>query len=594
LPGKKYYFWRNLPAQKFRWAKIVVILFFTVFACQPFQLQVIKGGYYRKKAERNRIQYFNIPAPRGRIFDTNGTELAGNQPRYSLYAALQGISIDEKNSIATKISALIGYPKQNITNRLNSRDLLPFQVVKLVSHLSSDSIAKIEENIHHFPNVFIQKEPRRKYPYGTNGAHLLGYIGEINKQNLINLKKYGYRLKDKIGKSGVEKVYDMLLRGTDGFQEVEVGVSGKHRRIVRTQQPQIGNDLLVTLDINLQEAAKKAMGDRNGAVVAMNPSTGEILVWLSQPGFNPEDFTLPLTRDKAREIFQDPAHPLFNRVIQGQYAPGSIFKLVTAIAALEQDAGNIDREYTCNGYIKIGYDNRVFRCWKDSRHGSLTLPDAIANSCNVYFYQLGMHVMSENIYNTAKKMNLGETSQTIFDGEESGTIPDNKWKKTYFGIGWYPGDTANMSVGQGYVLVNPLQLLKTISTIATEGKMYAPYILKMVVSPESKVIDKMLPRLEKQVDISVDIFKNIKDGMKRVTEYGTAQFLRLPLEVASKTGTAQSPTGIDNGWYACFAPIDKPEIAIIVLVEGGGYGSVSAMPVAREILKAKFLNEKRN
>jgi penicillin-binding protein 2 len=592
LPGKKYYFWRNLPVRKFRVLKIWIILFLSIFFFRLFHIQILKGNYYWKKAEENRIQYFYIPAPRGRIFDRNGTELAGNQPGYSLYVALRGLNNALKDKIAIKISEIINFPKEKVLERFKSKDILPFEVIRLMSHLSRDEIAKIEENMHHLPQTSIQIEPLRKYPLGTNGAHLLGYIGEINKLELSKLKKYGYKLKDKIGKSGIEKVYDRQLRGYEGYQEIEVEVSGNHCGIVKSCNPKIGNDLLLTIDWKLQQAAKKAMGDRAGAVVAMNPKSGEILVWLSQPGFNPQHFTLPLTQDRAKEIFQNPEHPLFDRIIKGQYAPGSIFKLITAMTALESDDENINREYVCNRSITVGYDRKVFRCWKNKKHGKLSLIEAIANSCNVYFYQLGMDMGVENMYKTAKKMGFGEISQNIFEGESKGLIPNSKWKKTQFNRGWYPGDNANMSVGQGYVLVSPMQLLKMISTIATNGEMYVPHFVKMIVSPERKIIKKNKPRIEKHADISEFTFEKIKEGMRGVTEYGTAQFLNIPLEVAGKTGTAEAPGGKDNAWFACFAPIDDPQIAIVVLVENGGYGSVAAMPVAREILKEKFLKEK--
>ncbi len=560
------------------------------FWMRLFQLQVIKGDYYWKSAERNRIQYYHIPAPRGRIFDRNGTKLVGNQPRYSLYVALHGLSNEEKDNISAKICELTGYHKNDILKKFKTKDILPFKVIKLISHLDQDKIAKIEENSHNLQQTSIQVEPRRKYPFGKNGSHMLGYIGKINKKNFNKMKKYGYKLKDKIGKCGIERVYDKLLRGRDGLQEVEVGVTGSHKRIINTQLPAIGNDLLLTIDWDLQKIAKDTLGDRAGAVIAMDPSTGEILVWLSQPGINPEDFTIPLSEDKAREIFHDPKHPLFDRVIQGQYAPGSLFKLITSLAALEDNVLNIEKEFTCNASIMIGYDRRVFRCWKNKKHGKIKLQDAIANSCNVYFYQLGMYVGMDKIYKVAKKMNLGEYSQDIFDKEKKGLIPNNKWKRQHIGAGWYPGDTANMSVGQGYVLVNPMQLLKMISAIAMEGKMYSPYILKMVIDSNRNIIEKNIPRLEKDINISSDIFRYIKEGMRRVTEYGTAQFLNLPLEIASKSGTAENPSGDDHAWFACFAPINKPRIAIVVLVENGGYGSVAAMPVAREILREKFLN----
>jgi penicillin-binding protein 2 len=295
-----------------------------------------------------------------------------------------------------------------------------------------------------------------------------------------------------------------------------------------------------------------------------------------------------LSTDKLRKIFTDPGHPLFDRVIQGQYAPGSLFKLVTAMAALESKEFDINKEYTCNGYITIGYDRRIYRCWKDKKHGKLNMLDAIAHSCNVYFYQLGMDLGYAPIRNAGRSMGIGAVSQDIFEGEKSGLLPDEQWKKKRFGIGWYPGDSANMSVGQGYVLVNPFQVLRVISAIAAEGRVYTPHLLKMVISPDGKVVTKNTPHLERELIVSNSTLKTLKDAMTKVTEYGTAQYLNVPFEAAAKTGTAENPHGDDHAWFACFAPVDSPQIAVVVLVENGGYGSTAAMPVAREILKEFF------
>lgn len=592
MPGKKYYFWRTGPNRPFNWARIILISSFFIFASRLVYLQIIKGNYYWLKAEKNRIQYFHLPAPRGRIFDRNGIILAGNQPNFSLFISPQGLSTGEKNKIITKIHKITGRSKEKILKRFNTINYRPFGIINLVPYLSKDEIIAIEENSHYLPGVSIQVEPRRKYSFGENGSHFLGYLGEINSFELGKFKKYGYKLKDMIGKSGLEKVYDRKLRGNDGFQEIEIEVKGTHRKLLQTYNPRIGNDLLLTIDLNLQKVAYRAMTDKYGTVLVMNPNTGEILVWLSKPGFNPEDFTLPLTSDEAKLIFDNPHHPLFNRIIQGQYAPGSIFKLITAITALESKLSARSKEYICNGYIRIGYDNKIYRCWKDKKHGKLGLLDAIANSCNVYFYQLGRDVGAEDIYKTALKMGLGSSSQRIFKGENLGLIPSPEWKKNKFGVGWYPGDTANTSVGQGYVLVNPMQILKLVSAVAASGKVYAPYLVRMIISSSGKVIEKYSPKQERNIDISPATFEIIKEAMMKVTEYGTAQFLNLPFDVASKTSTAETPSGEDHAWFICFAPVDVPEIAIVVLVENGGYGSVAAMPVAREILKARFLNKK--
>ncbi|MDA3792846.1 MAG: penicillin-binding protein 2 [Elusimicrobia bacterium] len=590
------YYSIGTPSKKgYSWPRLLLAVLFTVIAGRLLYLQIIKGNYYWQRAERNRIQNFFIKAPRGRIFSRKGTNLVGNQPIYSLLLATEGLDSKIKKQLAGKISKLTGRSLKEINRGFDLKEKQPFGVVEIISNLSTEEIMKIEESSHYLPNVFIQVNSRRKYPYGDNGAHLFGYIGEVSREELSARRSGGFKLKDKIGKTGIEKSYDDYLRGSDGFKKIEVGVKGEHRKLITSRPPKIGNDIILTIDWDLQEAAYRALGDRAGAVVAMEPDTGEILVWLSKPGFNPEDFTLPFSKARAEKIFHDPKHPLYDRNIQGEYAPGSLFKVVTALSALESGKADPNTEYTCRGSIRIGYDRKLYRCWKNTKHGRLDLKDAIANSCNVYFYQLGMETGVDIIRDMALRMGFSKKSQEIFDYENTGLIPSASWKKKKFNRIWYPGDSANMSVGQGYVLVNPMQLLKAFSAVAASGKVLKPRLVKMILSPEGEVIEKREPIVEKTLDIDKKNLAFLKKAMRSVTEYGTAQYLNLNMDVASKTGTAENPHGEDHAWYAGFAPVENPRIAVVVLVENGGYGSVASMPVAREIYKAKFkekLNEK--
>ncbi len=555
-----------------------------------FQLQILQGSYYYNIAESNRTQYFHIPAPRGRIFDRHGTKLTGNQPQYTLFVSIMNITEQEKKEIAQGLGNITDFKPEYITGRFSKGERLPFGNIRLLANLTREEVKIIEENIHNFPRLSVQIEPRREYPYGPNGSHLLGHIGEINKDELTNLRKYGYRMGDKVGKIGLEEKYDRSLRGEAGFQKLEVGVKGEHKEILKNVEPRIGNDIVLSIDWDLQQAAWEAMKDKDGAVVAMDPKTGELLVWISKPGFNPEDFSLPLAADKAREIFMDPTSPLFNRIIQGQYEPGSIFKLVTAIAALDKGKATPETEFTCRGSIEVGYDRRVFRCWQEREHGEIQLAEAIARSCNVYFYQLGLNTGIEDIGQTALQLGFSQPSQNIFTREATGNIPSPRWKQNRFSQSWYPGDTVNTSVGQGYVLVNTMQVLKLTSLIATKGEFTEPHISKMEISPGGKVIRQISPPETGKVDMNPDIFDIVNRAMTEVTEYGTASFLNMPFPVGAKTGTAQNPGGDDHAWFTCFAPAEDPQIAITVFIERGGYGAVGAMPVARQILNEKFLN----
>ena len=587
MPGKNYYFWRDAKKRDAGWLKPVLYIIFALLLLRVAHLQLLKGSDYFRMTEANRLQYFRVPAPRGRVYDRNGEKLAGGYPSYSLFISPEGLEAHEKKDIAEKVEKFTGRSADRILARFHSSERQPFGVVVLATHLSKEEILKIEENFHHIPRAFIHSDPSRYYPYGEDFSHLIGYTGQISNEELSRLRRHGYRMRDRIGKAGIERVYDRVVRGLDGYQEVEVGVTGHHRKILNVIEPQPGNDLLLTIDRDLQLAAARALGDRAGSVVAMNPKTGEILIWLSKPGYDPDAFTAPLTRRQVEEIFQNPLHPLFNRPIQGQYPPGSLFKLVTAAAALEEGVGPGTR-YNCQGHIVVGQDKRVFRCWRDSRHGNIDMAEALSDSCNIYFYYLGMDVGSRVMRSMAEKMGFASRSQGIFPGERTGVIPDPDWKRSNVGGGWNPGDSANMSVGQGFVLATPMQLLKMTSMIAADGTRMKPYAVRMVVDRNGNLKQQFLPEQERPLNVSEQTLGVLKNGMEMAVTDGTASFFNVPVSAAAKTGTAQNPFGEDHAWFAAYAPAEDPEIAIVVMVEHGGYGSVAAMPVARAVFREKF------
>ncbi len=587
MPGKSYYFWKDSFRREALWFRPLIAVLFGIFFLRLAQLQLVRGAEYHRLAESNRLQRFSIPAPRGRIFDRNGEKLAGTRPSYSLYISPEGLESGQIREIADKIEELTGRKAEKILSRFYSPRRLPFGVAVLASHLTLDEILILEENFHYLPRVFIDVDPVRDYPYADVFSHITGYTGQISPEELERLRKFGYRHRDRIGKSGAEMVFDSLLRGRDGYREVEVGASGRHRREMRTVEPVPGDDILLSIDRDLQLAAAEAMEGKTGTVLAMDPSTGEILLWISSPGFDPGTFTVPRSSLEYLELFEDPRHPLFNRPIQGQYPPGSVFKLVTAAAALETGVPS-SREYKCEGEITVGHDRRVFRCWRDSRHGKIDIKEALADSCNVYFYLLGLELGPGIINTAAREMGFGKRGQDIFPGEKTGILPDPGWKRAHIGGGWNPGDSVNMSVGQGFILSTPFQVLRMTSMIASGGIFMRPSMLKLVVNPDGKLSESHTPTIEGSSGISPGTLDVLRRGMEMSVESGTARFLYSPVSAGAKTGTAQNPLGDDHAWFATYAPADKPEIAIVVMVEHGGYGAVAALPVARRILMEKF------
>ncbi len=588
MPGKKYYFWRKRGRRKYDGIRIFIVVIFSIFFLRLVELQLLKGDYYWKLAEQNRVRYFRISAPRGRIFDRNGIELAGTTPAYSVVVSPEHLSRREKENISNIIGKITGHSEKEIMTRLYSERREPFGVISIASYLTKEEIIQIMENLHYIPQVFIQTNPVRKYNYGNKTSHLLGYTGAMAREEYIRLRQLGYTIRDRIGKTGIEKAYDSLLRGIDGFQEIETGPAGEHREVLSTKDPERGNDLLLTIDWNLQNTAAEVMGSRAGSVVAMDPNTGEILVWLSKPGYDPDLFLKPKTTEEVREIFEDERLPFFNRILQGQYPPGSLMKPAVAAAAVEYAGLTEETRYDCKGFIEVGRDERIFRCWEEREHGEINMLDAVAESCNVYFYRLGLDIGGRKIKEAAELLGLGRRSQNIFMNERMGVVPDPEWKRANIGSGWFHGDTVNLSVGQGYIGVNPMQVLRMYAAIASRGKVFEPHLVKIAVSPEGEIMHRREPNLEGQIGFSDYTFAILGESMRRAVEFGTARFLNLPLEVAAKTGTAQTSAGEDHAWFACYAPFNDPEIVIVVMVEHAGYGAVEALPVARAILQQAF------
>ncbi len=591
MPGKKYYFWRHYAGKKLLWPVIVLSVFSLIIFLRLVQLQLVQGSYYLNRADRNRIHYSYIRAPRGEILDRRGEVLAGNRPNYSLYVSLEGLTDAHKKEIARILQELTARSVEDTMQRFASIERGREGSAVLFRHLSRDEIITIEENHHRLPRVFIQTNPIRKYPQGESISHFTGYIGEINPSELQRMMRYGYRMGDIIGKTGIEKEFEHYLMGRRGYRKIEVGVIGRHRKILEEVEPQIGSHIVTTIDARLQRTAAEAMGENHGAVIAMDPGTGEILVWLSSPGFNPEEFTVALEPARARDLFADPMNPLFDRVIKGQFSPGSVFKSVVAMAALESDPASSEIEYNCTGSIEIGFDRRVFRCWKEGGHGRVDMKQAIAESCNVYFYQTGLRVGHDKIVNMSRRAGLGARVQKLLSGEMPGLIPSSSWKERTVREIWYPGDTANLSIGQGYILVTPVQLLRLTSLIACEGRYREPYGVRMIVSGDGKEVKKFDSPATQKAEINPEDVLFVKNALREAVQYGTGASIRfygVGAETGGKTGTSQNPFGDDHGWFTAFAPVDNPQIAIVVLVEHGGTGSVSALPVAAAVLREKF------
>jgi len=539
-----------------------------------------------------------LRAPRGIITDRYGNVLVTNRPSFSV--SLDPGSVRDLDGTLGYLAGVLGVERTELARRLQSAEgVRRREPVRLKDELSRREVALFEANRFEHPGLVIEVEPRRSYPHGTLAAHLLGYVGQINAAELRQRGELGYRLGDAIGKMGVEKELDAELKGRDGFQQLEVDSLGRGLRVLSSVDPIPGHDVSLTLDLGLQLAAEEALAGVSGAIVAVDPRDGAILAAASSPPIDPNAFSRGLSQAAWEGLTGDPRHPLQNRALQAQYPPGSVFKIVTAAAALEAGAITPATTFTCRGALRFG--KRDFRCWKRSGHGEVSLHRALVESCDVYFYQVGLKVGIDAIAATARDFGLGRQTGAGLGGEAAGLVPDTAWKRRARGEPWYPGETLSAAIGQGYDLVTPLQAALLAATVANGGTWHQPRLVRRVVDAAGATVREPPPGEEHRVAIPEADLALIRDALWGVVNEpgGTGAAARLPgLGVSGKTGTAQvvrmqargeresgPPERYrDHAWFVCWAPREQPRIALAVVVEHGGHGGSTGAPIARRLL----------
>lgn len=554
------------------------------------QLQILEAGYYRDLSARNRVKSINIPFPRGRIMDCRGTVIAESRPGYVL--VLFG-SDDWKDGVR-KAARLLGLDSLTMEATVRQqRALYPKSPVKLVRDLSPVQIARIEENLTDLPGLRIEYEALRDAPYGPRGSHIIGYVSEIGKRELEKYRDRGYSFGDGIGKSGLEKYYEDILRGADGYQFVEVDA---HGRILGSipEMPEVapvpGIDLCLTVDWRLQEYVESLFDpDLTGAAVALEPGTGRILALVSRPNFDPNLFSGGISSQEWLRLSRDPKFPLWDRAIRSQYPPGSTFKVVTALAALSESliTPQSRLHQACHGGIRIG--NRYFGCWKKGGHGSLDLSQAIIQSCDVYFYQLGMMLGVERIERWSRKLGLARATGFDLPQEVEGLVPTSEWYEKRWGKGAVTaGIAANLAIGQGEILVTPLQMAALYAAVGKRGLWARPHLLFKARRWDGSIIqEEALDTL--RLPISAQHLEAVVQALVGVVNdpQGTGGSARsTEVTVAGKTGTAQNPHGQDHSWFVGFAPAQDPVIAVAVVVENAGHGSAVAAPIVGKTIAA--------
>ena len=574
-----------------------VMLFLLV--TRLWYLQIIESESLMDLSESNRLRLVPVASSRGTILDRNGKVLVKNTPSFSLAVIPQDIR--DKDVLIEKLSKSLNLDRSELLEKWEKgKGRAKYYPIILASGITRDQLEYLEENRLQLPGIDIEMKPVREYPIGGVAAHLLGYLAEISEDELNQEGFRDYNPGDYTGKSGIERNWEHELHGRDGGRQIEVDARGRFLRTIAESAPTVGNSIVLTIDSELQKAAEQAFGDKAGAAVAMDVNTGEILTFFSNPGFDPTLFAGKMPAKKWNEYLEDIRHPLENKALKGQYPPGSTFKIITALAGLEQGIINENSTVVCNGSLKVG--NSTFKCWDKKGHGVVNLRRALRESCDVYFYQLGEKLGVDRISACAREFGLGMPLGVGLENEKGGVIPTAGWKEKKYGKRWYLGDTVSVAIGQGYVLTTPIQLASMIATVANEGTVYRPYLVKKVVDPDGKVLKEFAPQIIKKMTVNAKNFRLVKEGLFAVVNepHGTGVAARLyEVKVAGKTGTSQVVKTRDSrgevpyqyrdhALFVAFAPYEKPEVAVAVVIEHGEHGGAAAAPIAGRILRGYF------
>lgn len=571
--------------QRLNWLFIFIIICFVILVLGLWYLQMIKGEEFKERAVENRIRSLVEDAPRGRIYDRQGELLVTNRP--AVVVSIIPAEVDDLKKLSERLSKIIGISSEEISQTVKNYQENPFKPVKILDDVKTNKIVEIEERKDELKGVILEVKPRRNYLYHDFAAHSLGYVGEIDKEELRRFGNPKFQGGDIIGKAGLEKYYDDILRGEKGGREVEVDALGREIATLLYQKPVPGKDLVLTIDRDLQLYGENLLFGKKGSIIVSDPNSGEILALVNRPSFSPNLFADGLSRSDWERLSSDADYLLTNRSVQGVYAPGSIFKVVTAMAALEEGVTDRERKIYCPGFFKLA--DQVFMCWKKTGHGILSIVDAIAQSCNVHFYTLGNELGIEGFNKYMQKFGLGEKTGIDLPAEAIGIVPSAQWKKREIKEIWFPGDTINLSIGQGYLLLTPLQVHNLITIIATEGEVYKLHLVKKIISTDGKIVKEIKPEIYRKVNFSPDTFKIVKEGLRKTILEGTGWRANIKeLAVAGKTGTAQNPQGETHAWFIGFAPYEDPEISITVFLENGGEGGEAAAPIARAMFEKYF------
>ena len=590
-----------------------VLLLLLILLARFVYLQVIQQSHYQTLAENNRISIVPIAPSRGLILDRNGVVLAHNYSAYTLEITLNKV-IDLKATIDELAKLVEIQPGDRKRFKRLLADNRKLESLPIRNRLTDDEVARFSAQRYRFPGVEIKARLFREYPYHEQISHLVGYIGRINESEIAQLEEdeiaANYRGSDYIGKTGIEQKYESELHGKTGFQQVEVDAGGREVRVLSRTPPVSGNNLVLTIDAKLQGIAEQAFGNYRGALVAIDPSNGEVLAFVSKPGYDPNLFIDGIDEQSWNELNNSPDVPLNNRALRGQYSPGSTIKPFMALAGLHYNKRTPGYTISDPGYFSLPGSRHRYRDWKKDGHGSVDLFKSIVVSCDSYYYGLATELGIDNIYSFFSEFGFGKKTGIDMEGEVSGLMPSQEWKQKRHKQKWYAGDTVSVGIGQGYNLVTPLQLAYATAILANDGVAYRPHLLKEVQSSRTSEKRTLETNLASNLNLNSEHLALVKSAMVAVTQPGGTAAKAgagASYAFAGKTGTAQV-IGIkqgekyieskiqeryrDHAWFMAFAPSDQPKIALAVLVENGGHGSSTAAPIARKVLDYFLLGKK--
>ena len=575
-------------------------------------LQGMRHNYYQTLAENNRISIVPIVPNRGLILDRNGIEMAHNYSGYTLEITPGKVgnieaTIDE---LATLVAITPKDRKRFKKLLTESHDL---ESVMIRNRLSDEEVARFAAQQYRFPGVEIKARLLRDYPYADKASHLIGYIGRINETDVDQLEENdlaaNYRGSDYIGKTGLEQSYESELHGTTGIEQVEVDSAGRAVRLLSRTPPVSGNTLVLSIDAKLQEIAEQAFGNYRGALVAIDPGNGEVLAFVSKPGYDPSLFIDGIDPQSWDELNNSPDHPLNNRALRGQYPSGSTIKPFMALAGLNYNIRSPDRAISDPGYYTLPGSSHQYRDWKKGGHGMVDMFKSIVVSCDTYYYGLATELGIDNIYNFLSRFGFGKKTGIDLEGETSGLLPSQEWKMRRYGQKWYAGDTVSVGIGQGYSLVTPMQLAYATATLANNGLGFRPHLVKEIRTSRPKESRAITVPPEADMQLNPEHLDLVKRAMVAVTQPGgtaVAASLGASYHIAGKTGTAQvvgmkqgekydaskiDERHRDHAWFIAFAPAEQPRIALVVLVENGGHGGGTAAPIARKVMDYYLLGK---